>query len=95
MMFGIGVFVAAFVAGGVAALSGFGIGSLLTSLLALRYGMKLAVAIVSIPHLIGTTARLAGLRQQLDRRVFLNFGLLSAAGGLLGALLNARANNLN
>jgi uncharacterized protein len=81
-MFGLWVFVTALVAGGVAAVSGFGIGSPLTPLLAVRYGTKLAVAIVSIPHLVGTTARFVGLRRQLDRRVFLNFGILSAAGGL-------------
>ena len=83
--------VAAVVAGGIAAVSGFGIGSLLTPLLAVRYGTKLAVAMVSVPHLVGTTARFLGLRQQVDRRVFVHFGILSAVGGLVGALLNARA----
>src|SRR5437762_13300389 len=41
------------------------------------------------PHLVATTARFVRLREHLDRRVFLNFGILSAVGGLLGALLNA------
>lgn len=84
-------FVIAVAAGGIAAMSGFGIGSLLTPLLAVPYGTKLAVAMVSIPHLVGTAARFVPLRKQVDRRVFLNFGILSAAGGLLGAVLNARA----
>ncbi len=92
-MMTVGVLLAAILAGGIAAISGFGIGSLLTPLLAVRYGTKLAVAIVSIPHLVGTTARFIGLRKQIDKRVFLNFGILSAAGGLLGALLNAHANS--
>jgi hypothetical protein len=35
---------------GVAVISGFGIGSLLTPLLAARYGTKLTVALVSVPH---------------------------------------------
>ncbi len=39
--------VVAVLAGGVAAIAGFGIGSLLTPLVALRYGTKLAVAVVS------------------------------------------------
>ena len=86
-------FLVAVVAGAVAAVSGFGVGSLLTPLLAAQYGTKLAVAIVSVPHLIATAARFAGLRKHVDRRVFLNFGLLSAIGGLLGALLHARANS--
>ena len=93
MIFPAWAFLTALVAGGVAAVSGFGIGSLLTPLLAARYGTKLAVAIVSIPHLFATTARFVGLRRQLDRAVFLNFGTLSAAGGLLGALLDAKANS--
>lgn len=92
-MFSLWVFLTALVAGGVAAVSGFGIGSLLTPLLAVRFGTKLAVAIVSIPHLVATAARFLGLRRRLDRRIFLHFGILSAAGGLLGALLNARANS--
>jgi len=90
-MMEIAAFVTAILAGGIAAMSGFGIGSLLTPLLAARYGIKLAVAMVSVPHLVGTAARFLGLRKQVDRRVFLNFGILSAAGGLAGALLNARA----
>ncbi len=90
-MMAVGAFLAAVVAGAIAAISGFGIGSLLTPLLAARYGAKLAVAMVSVPHLVGTAARFFPLRRQVDRRIFLNFGVLSAAGGLLGALLNARA----
>lgn len=93
MIFHIIVFLVAIVAGAVAAVSGFGIGSLLTPVFAGRYGTKLAVAIVSVPHLLATAARFSRLRQHLDRRVFLNFGILSAAGGLAGALLNAHANS--
>lgn len=92
-MFSLWVLLTAVIAGAVAAVSGFGIGSLLTPLLAARYGTKLAVAIVSIPHLVAMAARFLGLRRQLDRRIFLNFGILSATGGLLGALLNAKANS--
>jgi uncharacterized membrane protein YfcA len=87
------VFVCATVAGAVAAVSGFGIGSLLTPLIALQAGTKTAVAAVSLPHLIGTGLRFWRLRDSLDRRVFWRFGLTSAAGGLAGALLNARASS--
>jgi uncharacterized protein len=87
------VFVCATVAGAVAAVSGFGIGSLLTPLIALKAGTKTAVAAVSVPHLIGTGLRFWALRGSLDRRVFWRFGLTSAAGGLAGALLNARASS--
>ena len=48
---------ASLAAGAIAAVAGFGIGSLMTPLLAFVVGMKLAVAIVSIPHLVGTALR--------------------------------------
>src|SRR3954464_6049518 len=85
------VLVCAIAAGAIASVSGFGIGSLLTPLLAVAAGTKTAVAAVSIPHLVGTALRFWALRKSLDRRLFWRFGLTSAAGGLAGALLNARA----
>jgi uncharacterized membrane protein YfcA len=87
------VLVVAVLAGAVAAVAGFGIGSLLTPLLAWQTGTKLAVAAVSIPHLAGTVLRFWRLRGHIDRRVLLSFGLASAAGGLLGALLHTYANS--
>jgi len=80
-------------AGGIAAVTGFGIGSLLTPVLALQLDTRLAVAAVSVPHVIGTAVRFWLLSGRVDRRVFWNFGLTSAAGGLTGALLHAWANN--
>jgi uncharacterized membrane protein YfcA len=85
------VLVCAIAAGAIASVSGFGIGSLLTPLLAVNAGTKTAVAAVSIPHLIGTGIRFWRLRASVDRVVLWRFGLMSAAGGLAGALLNARA----
>ncbi len=79
---------AGIVAGAIAAISGFGIGSILTPLLAASIGTKLAVAIVSIPHFIGTALRFAVIRQHVDRHVLWSFGITSAAGGLVGALLH-------
>lgn len=80
-------------AGAIAAVTGFGIGSLLTPLLALQVETRLAVAAVSVPHVVGTALRFWYLRSRIDRRVFWNFGLTSAAGGLLGALLSGWASN--
>jgi uncharacterized membrane protein YfcA len=79
----------AVVAGCVAAVTGFGIGSLLTPILALETGTKLAVAAISIPHLVGTTQRFWMLRRHVDRRVLWSFGVTSAAGGLAGALVHS------
>ena len=76
--------------GATAAVSGFGIGSLLTPLLAARYGMALAVAAVSLPHAIATAVRCWRLRASIDWAVVRSFGILSAVGGLTGALLYSR-----
>jgi len=84
------LFVAAILGGAIAALAGFGIGSILTSLLALSVGTKQAVIAVSIPHLVATAIRFWNLRHKIDRHLLKNFGIASAGGGLLGALLGAR-----
>ncbi len=76
-------------AGGIAAIAGFGIGSVLTPVLALETGTRLAVAAVAIPHVIGTAQRLWILRAYIDRRVLVGFGLASAVGGLVGAVLHS------
>ncbi|HEX7118540.1 MAG TPA: sulfite exporter TauE/SafE family protein [Longimicrobiales bacterium] len=76
-------------AAGIASVSGFGIGSLLTPLLALEVGTKLAVAAIALPHAVATAQRFWMLRSHVDRRVLLGFGIASAAGGLVGALAHA------
>jgi uncharacterized membrane protein YfcA len=80
----------AVLSGVTAAVAGFGIGSLLTPLLATRLGMATAIAAVAIPHAAATALRFWRLRTAVDWRVVRRFGLLSAAGGLAGALLYAR-----
>lgn len=80
-------------AGVIAAVSGFGIGSVLTPILALSVDARLAVAAVSVPHVIGTALRFWFLRTTVDRYVFWSFGLTSAAGGLAGALLQGAFTN--
>jgi uncharacterized membrane protein YfcA len=90
MIFNALIAVAGTLAGAIASVTGFGIGSILTPLLAIGVGTKLAVAAVSVPHLIATALRFARIRKHVDKRVFLSFGITSAAGGLLGALLHAR-----
>lgn len=83
------LFLASTLAGAIAALVGFGIGSILTPLLALSVGTKEAVIAVSIPHLVATGIRFWMLRHNIDVQVLKNFGISSAAGGLLGALLGS------
>src|SRR5687767_305461 len=80
--------VAGLVAGGIASIAGFGIGSVLTPTLSVWVDARLAVAAISIPHLIGTALRFWLLQGGVDRRVLWSFGIASAAGGIAGALLN-------
>jgi len=79
--------VAAVVAGAIASISGFGIGSVLTPVLSTQFDVRLAIAMVSLPHLAGTFARFLIVRTRIDREVLLGFGAASAIGGLTGAAL--------
>jgi uncharacterized membrane protein YfcA len=84
------VLIVAVIAGGTASVVGFGIGSLLTPVLATRFGTDIAIAAVALPHLAGSLLRGWRLRASIDRSVLARFGLLSAAGGLVGAFAFAR-----
>jgi uncharacterized membrane protein YfcA len=84
------VLLAAVIAGATASVVGFGIGSLLTPLFAVRFGTDAAIVAVVLPHLAGSLLRGWRLRHSIDRPVLLRFGILSAAGGLAGAFLFAR-----
>ena len=93
MLFDTAVLAISALAGALASITGFGIGSLLTPLLALRMDTRLAVAVVSVPHVVGTAVRFWLLSGRVDRRVLVSFGVTSAAGGLTGALLQGVASN--
>lgn len=82
--------IAAVLAGAIAAVSGFGIGSLLTPLLMLSMPTARAVAVLAIPHAVATTIRWVRLRRDVHRPTFRQFGLASAAGGLAGAALQSQ-----
>jgi uncharacterized membrane protein YfcA len=79
------------VAGAIASVAGFGIGSILTPLFSLELDTQLAIAAVSIPHLVATALRFLMLRKSLDVSVLRDFGIASALGGLTGALLHGQA----
>ena len=81
--------VAAVIAGAIASIAGFGIGSVLTPVLASQFDVRLAIALVSLPHLAGTFVRFLLMRTHIDRDVLLGFGAASAIGGLAGAALQA------
>ena len=91
MIFAVVLALVAVLAGAIASVAGFGIGSLLTPLLASQVELKVAVAAVSLPHIAGTALRYWRLRQHVDRHVLWSFGITSALGGLVGALLHGLA----
>src|SRR5271156_4067528 len=70
------IIVVAFVAGCLAAINGFGIGSILVPVTALTFGTKSAVAMVAIPHFCGTALRCWTLRKAIDRSLLSTFGWL-------------------
>jgi len=79
-------------AGAVASVSGFGIGSLRTPVLMLSLGMPAAnaVAVLAVPHALATAIRFVRLRRDVHRPTFREFGLASAVGGLAGAALQSQ-----
>ena len=91
MTYALIVGVVAFFAGAISAVAGLGIGSILTPLLGLAIGVKLAVAAAALPHFAGNALRLWTLRHRIDGQVLKTFGLMSAAGSLIGALIHARS----
>lgn len=89
-LFLIAAFLLGIVSGATAAVVGFGIGSLLTPLFAASLGANLAVATVTLPHLIATALRCYRLRRDVNLGVVWRFGLWSASGGLAGAVAYSR-----
>lgn len=88
MIFSFFLAVVSLFAGSVATISGFGIGSLITPLLALKTGTGIAVAGISIAHFFGTGLRFFLWRKYINKKILINFGITSAIGGLIGALLH-------
>ena len=81
------VVLAAIVAGAITALSGFGLGSILTPLFMVSFPAPLAVAMAAIPHAVANAVRGWHLRRQVDVLTFRQFGIASVIGSLLGAAL--------
>src|SRR5689334_21026864 len=94
VLFDAAVLLVGLTAGAVASITGFGIGSLLTPLLSLRMETKIAVAAVSIPHVIGTAVRFWKMRRDVDRTLLWKFGVPSALGGLTGAVIHTRVESM-
>ena len=63
------VFIVAIVSDATATVVGFGIGSLMTPLLAIRFGTTAAVALVTLPNAAATAVPCWRLRAHVDRPV--------------------------
>jgi uncharacterized membrane protein YfcA len=79
-------------AGAIAAVSGFGIGSLMTPVLVFAMSLPTAqaVAVLAVPHALATAIRFARLRRDVHGPTFREFGVASAVGGLAGAALQSQ-----
>ena len=88
-MFEVLIVIVGFFAGLTASVAGFGIGSFLIPLVSVQTGTKIAIALVSLPHFLGTSVRFWLLKNKVNRKILVRFGLLSAIGGLTGALLHS------
>ena len=86
--FELAIVIVGFLAGITASVAGFGIGSFLIPLVSIQTGAKFAIALMSLPHFIGNSVRFWLLKSKINRRILIRFGLLSAAGGLIGALIH-------
>ena len=84
------IFLTAVLAGAIAGVSGFGLGSLLTPVLMLSMPAAEAVAILALPHAWVTAVRWLKLRSVIHWPTFRQFGLASAFGGLAGAALQSQ-----
>ena len=81
------LYFATFVTAALTLLSGFGLGTLLTPVLAITYDVKLAISLVAIIHLVNNLFRLALFRNHVDYSIVRRFGLISIIGALIGASL--------
>lgn len=78
---------AAFFASMLTLVTGFGLGTVLTPVVALFYDVKLAILLVAIVHFLNNALKLWLFRSHVDRSIIRRFGVLSIAGALAGAFL--------
>lgn len=71
----------------IASVTGFGLGSVLTPVLARTVPIEVAIVLTSVPHAIATALRCWLLRDAIDRALLRSFGVASALGGLAGAVV--------
>lgn len=65
--------------------TGFGVGTVLTPVMALYFDVKVAVFLAAIVHFFNNAARIYLYRDQVNRGVIRRFGAVSLAGAFLGS----------
>ena len=80
-------FVAAFLAGVVGTLAGFGAATVLLPVALIFFDFKTALVLTAFTHLFGNMGRMAFFHKRLAWRVVAYFGLVGIPGTLFGALL--------
>lgn len=79
------IYLTAFIAAGLALLSGFGLGTILTPVFLLFYEPKIAIFLVAVVHLSNNLLKFTIFRQHIDLTILKRFGILALIGSLIGA----------
>ena len=79
------VYLTAFFAAGLALLSGFGLGTILTPVFLLFYEPKIAIFLVANVHLLNNLLKLAIFKKHIDLGILKRFGILALVGAFIGA----------
>ena len=79
------IYIIAFLAAGLALLSGFGLGTILTPVFLLFYEPKIAIFLLAVVHLLNNLLKLAIFRKHIDLGILKRFGILALIGALIGA----------
>jgi uncharacterized membrane protein YfcA len=85
-------FVAAFLAGLIGTVAGFGLATVLLPIALLFFDFKTALVLVAITHLFGNIGRVTFFHRKLAWRIIGYFGLLGIPGTLLGAVMVTHIN---
>ncbi|MBS3094014.1 sulfite exporter TauE/SafE family protein [Candidatus Pacearchaeota archaeon] len=80
-------FIAAFFAGVIGTIAGFGISSILLPISLFFFDFQTALLLVALFHFFSTIGRITFFHHSIDKRLFLLFGIPSVILALFGALL--------
>jgi len=88
------VYLTAFFAAGLALLSGFGLGTILTPVFLLFYEPKIAIFLVAIVHLLNNLLKFVIFKKHVDFEILKRFGILALVGAFVGAFGQAYVANI-